>query len=72
MTEFRQLRRQIGWTQAEAAEALGYAPSSRRYIAQLDSGEMDPTGPVLALLRICADPRFPRDLLPLQPRRRAG
>lgn len=72
MTEFRRHRQTIGWTQAEAAEALGYAPSTRRYIAQLDSGEVEAPGPVMAFMRICADPRFPRDLLPVQPRRRAA
>ncbi len=64
-SEFRRHRRALGWTQAQAAEAVGYQPSSRSYIADVDLGKVPCPAPVLKLMQIYADPRFPAEMLPV-------
>ena len=44
----RALRKRLGLTQDEFAEAMGYGSNSR--ISELENGKVEPTGPVAKLL----------------------
>lgn len=57
--EIKRIRREAGLTQTELARVLGLSGNSSRYVRALETGEREPSGPVIQLLQMIESGELP-------------
>lgn len=61
-TDLKQARQRLGLSAGAFARAVGV--SDGRTVRRWEAGDRDIPGPVIVLMRLWLDPRFPDELLP--------